>query len=98
MAYTTVTDELLSQMVTALNIIAGYRITSAAITNNGGSGTAVVFATAFASDDAFVLLTEARDSGGVRVDVTLTNITKSGFTAIPPKDCTLKYLAMVKTS
>lgn len=93
MAYQTQTDELLAQILANLTVIAGYRIQSAAIDNNGGAGTDIVFSTSFVSDTSFQLLTEARDSNGVRVDVILTNITKTGFTAIPPKACTLKYLA-----
>jgi len=93
MAYQTQTDELLAQIAANLNVIAGYRIQSAAISNNGGKGTVITFATPFLSDSAFQLLTEARDSGGVRVEVIITDITKTGFTAIPPKACTLKYLA-----
>lgn len=95
MPYTTITDELLAQILASLTSCAGYRIQSAAIANNGGAGTAITFASAFASDDSFELLTEARDSNGYRVEVILTNITKTGFTAIPPKDCTLKYLATI---
>jgi hypothetical protein len=98
MSYTTITDELLAQILASLTTIAGYRIQSAAIANNGGAGTAITFATAFASDNSFELLTEARDTGGVRVEATITNVTKTGFTATPPKDCTLKYLAMLKTA
>lgn len=98
MTYTTVTDELLAQIAANLTIIAGYRIQSAAISNNGGRGTAITFSTPYISDTSFELLTEARDSMGVRVDCIITNVTKDGFTAIPPKDCTLKYLATPKTA
>lgn len=92
MAYQTQTDELLAQIVANLTVIAGYRIQTAAIDYNGGAGTAVVFPTPFVSD-SFALLTEARDAGGIRVEVIISDITTNGFTATPPKACTLKYLA-----
>lgn len=98
MSYQTQTDELLAQIAANLNVIAGYRIQSCAVSNNGGRGTAITFSTPFISDTSFELLTEARDSGGIRVECTITSVTKDGFTAIPPKDCTLKYLATPKTS
>ena len=98
MAYTTQTDELLAQIAANLQVIAGYRIQSAAISNNAGKGTDISFSAPFVSDSSFELLTEARDTGGIRVEATIINVTKDGFTAIPPKDCTLKYLATPKTS